>query len=79
MADVPKDMLDQINKLEDLFIVDGQKLKEVTNQFVSELERGLKENDATIVRPFVDWAVDVLTKLRIAYERDLVHGFSRWQ
>jgi hexokinase len=50
MADVPKDLLDEINKLEDLFIVDAQKLKEVTDQFVSELERGLGQNDATIVR-----------------------------
>lgn len=53
MTDVPKDLLDQINRLEDLFIVDGQKLKEVTNHFVSELERGLSQNDATIVRRFI--------------------------
>ena len=50
MADVPKDLLDQINKLEDIFIVDTQKLKEVTDQFVSELRRGLGQDDATIVR-----------------------------
>lgn len=49
MADVPKDLLDQIQKLEDLFIVDANKLKEVTDHFVSELRRGLRENDATIV------------------------------
>ncbi|KAF1979484.1 hypothetical protein BU23DRAFT_548713 [Bimuria novae-zelandiae CBS 107.79] len=48
MADVPKDLLDQIQKLEDIFIVDSNKLKEVTDQFVSELRRGLGQNDATI-------------------------------
>ena len=50
MADLPKDLLDQIQKLEDIFIVDGNKLKEITTQFVSELERGLSQEDATIVR-----------------------------
>ncbi|KAF2244902.1 hexokinase [Trematosphaeria pertusa] len=48
MADVPKDLLDQINRLEELFVVDTAKLKEVTNQFVSELERGLREENSTI-------------------------------
>lgn len=51
MADVPKDLLDQINRLEELFVVDTAKLKEVTNQFVSELERGLREENSTIVSP----------------------------
>ncbi len=40
LADVPRDLLAQINELEQLFGVDQQKLKEITNQFVSELERG---------------------------------------
>lgn len=48
MADMPKDLQNQIKKLEELFIVDADKLKEITNHFISELERGLRE-DATIV------------------------------
>ena len=40
MADVPKDLLDQIKELERLFTVDKAKLKEVTNHFVKELEKG---------------------------------------
>lgn len=40
MADVPKYLLDQIKELERLFTVDQAKLKEVTNHFVKELEKG---------------------------------------
>ncbi len=40
MADVPKDLLEQIKELERLFIVDQAKLKEVTDHFVTELEKG---------------------------------------
>ena len=40
MADVPKDLLDQIKELERLFSVDQAKLKEVTEHFVKELEKG---------------------------------------
>lgn len=40
MADIPKDLLDQIKELERLFTVDKAKLKEVTDRFVKELERG---------------------------------------
>ena len=40
MADVPKDLLDQIRELEDQFTVDAAKLKEITNHFVKELEKG---------------------------------------
>lgn len=40
MADVPKDLLDQINELERLFTVDREKLKQITEHFVSELKRG---------------------------------------
>lgn len=40
MADCPKDLLDQIRELERIFTVDTAKLKEVTNQFVKELEKG---------------------------------------
>jgi hexokinase len=49
MTDVPKDLLDQINRLEDLFIVPTEKLKEVTDQFVKELKKGLTVEGGTIV------------------------------
>lgn len=40
MADVPQDLLAQIQELEKLFTVDQAKLKEVTEQFVKELTKG---------------------------------------
>jgi hexokinase len=40
MADVPKDLAEEINKLENLFTVEPSKLKEITNHFVSELAKG---------------------------------------
>lgn len=41
MADVPKDLLEQIEELERLFTIDQAKLKEITNHFVGELEKGM--------------------------------------
>ncbi len=41
MADVPDDILDQIKYLEKIFTVDQDKLKEVTNRFVKELDKGI--------------------------------------
>jgi hexokinase len=40
MADVPKDLLQEIKRLEEMFIVPKEKLKEITSHFVSELEKG---------------------------------------
>ena len=40
MADVPKDLLDHIKHLEEIFTVDQKKLKDVTDHFVKELEKG---------------------------------------
>jgi hexokinase len=40
MADVPKDLLQEIKRLEEMFIVPAGKLKEITTHFVSELEKG---------------------------------------
>lgn len=40
MADVPKDLLAEIKKLEEQFFVGTPKLKEITKHFVSELEKG---------------------------------------
>ncbi|KAI9833101.1 MAG: hexokinase A [Phylliscum demangeonii] len=48
MVDVPKRLMQQINELERLFVVDTEKLRQITSHFVSELERGLRENGATI-------------------------------
>jgi hexokinase len=41
MADVPKDLLDQIKRLEELFTVPKEKLKEITDHFVTELAKGM--------------------------------------
>jgi hypothetical protein len=38
--DIPKDLLEQIQYLEELFTVDTKKLKEISNHFVSELAKG---------------------------------------
>lgn len=46
MADVPKDLLEQIKELETLFTVDQAKLKDVTNHFVKELEKGEPGSEA---------------------------------
>ncbi len=40
MADVPKELLDEIKELERLFTVDQIKLREVTEHFIKELEKG---------------------------------------
>ena len=48
MADVPKDLLNAIQDLESQFIVDGAKLKKITDHFVTELERGLAKEGQPI-------------------------------
>ena len=40
MADMPKELLEQIKVLEDLFTVDQKKLKEIVEHFVKELTKG---------------------------------------
>jgi hexokinase len=40
MADVPKDLAEEIQKLEKHFTVEPAKLKEITNHFISELAKG---------------------------------------
>lgn len=40
-ADMPGNLMDEINRLEKELTVDGAKLKEITNHFVSELAQGL--------------------------------------
>ena len=41
MADIPKDLLEQIKELERIFTVDQAKLKEIVQHFVKELEKGV--------------------------------------
>ena len=40
MADVPRDLLQEIKRLEELFTVDAQKLKAITDHFITELDKG---------------------------------------
>lgn len=40
MADVPKDLLQEIKRLEQMFTVDTAKLKSITDHFVKELDKG---------------------------------------
>lgn len=48
MADVPKDLLAEIKKLEQMFTVPPQKLKEITDHFIKELEKGLSVEGGSI-------------------------------
>lgn len=48
MADVPKDLLQEIKKLEELLTVDTAKLKQITKHFVSELDKGLSVEGGSI-------------------------------
>ncbi|OAA48660.1 hexokinase [Metarhizium rileyi] len=47
-ADIPQDLLNEVKKLEDLFAVDTQLLKKITDHFVSELEKGLTVEGGSI-------------------------------
>lgn len=40
MADLPKNLLEEAKHLEEHFLVPASKLKEITNHFISELEKG---------------------------------------
>lgn len=48
MADVPKNLMEQIKKLEEQFTVEPEKLKEIVERFQSELTKGLTEEGGTI-------------------------------
>ncbi|KAK0273729.1 hexokinase [Friedmanniomyces endolithicus] len=48
MADVPKDLLQEIKRLEDLFTVDTAKLKAIVDHFISELAKGLSVEGGSI-------------------------------
>lgn len=49
MVDAPKDLVKEIKDLEEMFTVDTAKLKQITNHFVGELERGLSVEGGDIV------------------------------
>lgn len=48
MADVPKEIIDEINQLEEVFTVSDEKLKEITKHFVSELDKGNSKEGGNI-------------------------------
>jgi hexokinase len=48
MADVPQSLVDEIATLERLFTVDTQKLKEITDHFIKELQKGLDKEGSNI-------------------------------
>ena len=50
MADVPRDLLDQIKRLEEIFTVPQKKLKEITDHFVKELEKGRLDTETDAAR-----------------------------
>lgn len=49
MADMPRDLKDQIDKLEELFVVSTDKLKKISDHFVGELVKGLSVEGGSIV------------------------------
>lgn len=49
MADMPRDLKEQIEKLEEQFVVSTEKLKHISDHFVNELEKGLSEQGGSIV------------------------------
>lgn len=48
MADMPRDLKDQIERLEELFVVDTSKLKAISDHFVGELRKGLSKEGGSI-------------------------------
>lgn len=44
MADIPKDLLAEVKSLEEQFKVPPQKLKQITDHFVKELEKGMQRS-----------------------------------
>ncbi|KAL6247351.1 hexokinase [Rhinocladiella similis] len=57
MADVPKNLLQEIENLENLFTVDAAKLKQITDHFVTELTAGL-EKDGQNIPMNPTWVMD---------------------
>ena len=57
-ADIPKNLLAQIQHLEEIFTVDTKKLKEITNHFVSELAKGMLYSTAPVTVGSEMWRAD---------------------
>ena len=60
-ADVPRDLLDKITWLEELFVVPTDRLKKITDHFVNELAKGLSVEGGSIVRTNARIPLQVLT------------------
>ncbi|OBA20900.1 hypothetical protein METBIDRAFT_41349 [Metschnikowia bicuspidata var. bicuspidata NRRL YB-4993] len=59
-TDVPQALLDEVHALEDLFHVSGDKLKQITEHFVGELDKGLSTAGGNI--PMIPgWVLDFPT------------------
>lgn len=52
MNEVPEELKHQIHRLEELFTVPKEKLKQISDHFVSELEKGLSVAGGSIVSLF---------------------------
>ncbi|KAJ9287309.1 hypothetical protein DTO021C3_5000 [Paecilomyces variotii] len=48
LVDIPQDVLYEIRRIEDLFTVSQKKLKQITDHFVKELEKGLSKEGGNI-------------------------------
>lgn len=48
MADVPKELMDEIHQLEDMFTVDSETLRKVVKHFIDELNKGLTKKGGNI-------------------------------
>lgn len=49
MADLPQELSDELDKLDEEFWVGSKKLKDITDRFVEELNEGLEEDGRNIV------------------------------
>ena len=49
MADVPKELMDEIHQLEDMFTVDSETLRKVVKHFIDELNKGLTKKGGNIL------------------------------
>ena len=61
LADAPRDLVNEIRHLEELFTVGTAKLKEITNHFVNELTKGRLLGEQAHNR----WADLILTCFRV--------------
>ena len=74
MADMPRDLNEQIEKLEQIFVVPTKKLKEITDHFVKELEKGLSMEGGSIVSE-PQGIISAANLISTAHEPNMVYGF----